>query len=274
MRHWRSSLVLSLCLLAGSAGGRPAAAQSRPAGAQGSTAIGALSHVRPAPPGYEFPNGQTFVYAAEWRLWNAGTATLTINSNGTDTERVNGAADSAGVVAVLYRVHDRFQSVFDRRSFCSQTLTKHAEEGFHKRETLISFNYARKVSILDETNLKNGQTKHTENEIPNCVTDVMSGIFYVASFPLAVGATYNFPLNDGGKTVDVQATVEARETVQTPAGNFPALRVAPKAASGVLKDRGNVWIWYSDDGRHIPVQMRARMFWGTLTFRLQRIDKK
>jgi hypothetical protein len=178
------------------------------------------------------------------------------------------------VVALLYPVHDRFQSVFDKRSFCSQNLTKHAEEGFHKRETLISFNYTRHVSVLDETNLRNGQTKHTENEIPDCVSDVLSGIFYVAAQPLTMGATYMFPLNDGGKTVDVQAKVEARETVQTPMGSFQTVRVAPTAASGVLKDRGNIWIWFSDDARRIPVQMRARMFWGTLTFRLVRMDHK
>jgi hypothetical protein len=103
---------------------------------------------------------------------------------------------------------------------------------------------------------------------------VLSGIFYVASLPLTPDATYVFPLNDGGETVEVRAHVEAREQVKTPAGTFATIRVAPEAASGVLKNRGRVWIWYSDDARRIPVQMRARMFWGTLTFRLVRIDTK
>jgi hypothetical protein len=74
--------------------------------------------------------------------------------------------------------------------------------------------------------------------------------------------------------VHVTARVEGRESIKTPAGTFSTVRVAPEAASGVLKDRGRVWIWYTDDGRHLPVQMRARMFWGTLTFRLQRIEGK
>ncbi|HYX69866.1 MAG TPA: DUF3108 domain-containing protein, partial [Terriglobales bacterium] len=39
------------------------------------------------------------------------------------------------------------------------------------------------------------------------------------------------------------------------------------------KERGKVWIWYSDDAARIPVQMRARMFWGTITLRLQRIER-
>ena len=250
---------------------KPLAAQQPP---PAPATIGPAAQIRPAPPNYAFPDGTTYVYEAEWRLWKAGTATLSIGSTGAETERISGVADSSGVVALLYPVHDRFQAVFDRRSFCSQNLTKHTEEGFHKRETLISFNYTRHVSVLDETNLRNGQAKHTENEIPGCVTDVLSGIFYVASMPLTVGADYLFPLNDGGKTVNVEAKVEQRESVQTPLGTYQTVRVAPAATSGVLKDRGNIWIWYTDDARHIPVQMRARMFWGTLTLRLARIDRK
>ena len=30
----------------------------------------------------------------------------------------------------------------------------------------------------------------------------------------------------------------------------------------MVKNRGNIWIWYTDDARHMPVQIRARLFWG------------
>lgn len=235
--------------------------------------IGPVAQIHPAPENYAFPNGQVFVYQAEWRLWTAGTVRLSADSVAGE-ERIHGSAEASGVVALLYPVHDRFQSAFNRTTFCSQTLSKHSEEGFHARETLIHYDYARRVSVLDETNLKTGQAKHVEHEIPGCVTDVLSGIFYLAAQSLAPNATYTFPLNDGGDSLTVRAHVEARESIATPAGNFPAIRVAPEAGSGLLKDRGRVWIWYSDDARHIPVQMRARMFWGTLTFRLLRIEKK
>ena len=103
---------------------------------------------------------------------------------------------------------------------------------------------------------------------------MLSGILYGATLPLHDGATYNFPLNDGGKTVDVQAHVEGREEVKTPAGTFHTVRVQPEADSGILRKRGKIWVWYTDDGQHIPVLMRARLFWGTLTIRLTRIDKQ
>ncbi len=265
-----AAVIFATVLLA-QAGPATQAQQAAPS-AHVESVIGPVSRILP-PASFTVPTNQTYIYDVEWRLWDAGTASLALSNDG-NLMRVSGSATSSGVVSVLYPVHDRFQSSFNPHSFCSQSLSKHTEEGFHARETLIAFNYTRRRSILDETNLKNSQTKHQENEIPGCVTDVLSGIYYVASLPLQTGASYTFPLNDGGQTVDVTVKVEDRESVATPAGSFRSIRVSPEAASGPVKDKGRIWIWYSDDASRIPVQMRARMFWGTLTFRLARIEKR
>lgn len=239
----------------------------------GSDAVAAASHVQAPPPYYGFSNNVTYYYNAEWRLWTAGTATLRMESDGT-RQKVSGTADSTGVVALLYTVRDRFESHFDRRTFCSEQITKHTEEGFHKKDTSIRFDYNRRKAVLDERNLKNDETKHAEENIPGCVVDVLSGIYYVGSLPLQVGASYTFPLNDGGKMIDVRATVEAREQVKTDAGTFNTLRVRTEDVSGALRKRGNAWVWYTDDPSRMPVQMRARAFWGTLNFRLARVEWK
>ncbi len=247
-----------------------AAQSSRPHAAE--SQIGPLARIQPPPSTHVLPAGTTFVYTAEWRLWTAGTATLRLENAGHE-HHVTATADSSGFVALLYKVRDRLEARFDPRSFCSQGLTKHTEEGFRKRDTDIHFDYGRRKSVLEETNLKTSEKKRAEEDIPGCVTDVLSGIYYVGSLPLQVGGTYVFPLNDGGKTVDVSLHVEAREQIKTDAGTFSTLRVAPEANAGVLKSRGKVWIWYTDDAQRIPVQMKARMFWGTLTLKLQRVEK-
>lgn len=249
---------------------RPSAPAHTPA-APATGVISTGSALRPVPDSYKYPNGQTLHYTAEWRLWNAGTATLKMEPSGAE-QHVVATAESGGVVALLYRVQDRFESWFDRKTFCSSHIVKHSEEGFHKRETSIRFDAGRKLSVLDEKNLRNNETKHEEQPAPPCVTDVISSIYYVASLPLEVGQTYTFPLSDGGKTVDVRAHVEAREEIKTEAGTFRTIRVQPESDTGVLKNRGKVWIWYTDDAAHTPVQMRARLFWGTLTLSLSRID--
>ena len=157
---------------------------------QSQVSIGAGAHIQPLRPGFEFPR-QTLRYEAEYHFWTAGVATLHIERTG-NQEHVSGIADSTGVAALLFRVQDRFDSYFDAHSLCSSKLVKHAEEGSHWRDTVITFDYSRGKAVLEEKNLRNNQSKHTENDIPGCVTDVMSGILYAASLPSAAGRVVQF----------------------------------------------------------------------------------
>jgi len=229
--------------------------------------------IQPLRPGFRFSYGDTLHYQAEWRFINAGAATIRIEQSG-GQNHLAATADSSGVVAMLYRVQDRLNSYVDATKLCSQKVIKHTEEGSRQRDTVVTYDYSRGKAVLEERNLKDNQQKKAENDIPGCVTDILSGIFYIASLPLQPGDTYVFPVNDGGKTATATAHVEAREEVKTPAGTFKAVRVGPEGDSGaLLKNKGRVWIWYTDDERHLPVQMRAKLFWGTFNVYLASISK-
>jgi hypothetical protein len=250
-----------------------ATALAPPAQSHAST-IGAApsAQVVPPPANYRYPDGQTYVYGAEWHFLNAGTAQVSLESvNG--EQHVTATAESAGVVNSLYKVHDHFEAFFNPRSFCSLRIIKHTEEGAHKRDTQVRFDYARGKAILDEKNLKTNEQKHEENDIPSCVTDIISGFYYVASLPLQIGNSNTFPTNEGGKTTEITAHVEGREQVKVPAGEYQTIRVRAEATSGALKGKAMVWAWFTDDANHIPVQMRSKLGWGTIMFRLQRIEK-
>ncbi len=228
----------------------------------------ALLHPNPPDPAYKPPINQTLTYTVDWRFFTAGTATLRME-NAHGEHRFLGSADSIGFAAVLYHVKDRFEAFVDPKTNCTLSLTKHTEEGFRRLETVITYEQARRKSVLAEKNLKNSTAKTQENDTPGCVTDVLSGVYYIASQPLAPNTSLVFPLNDGGKTVSVKVNVQAREDIKVPAGTFKTIRVEPTAESGVVKNRGEMWIWFTDDARHIPVQVKARMFFGTLTMKLQ-----
>jgi Protein of unknown function (DUF3108) len=222
---------------------------------------------------YTFPARQTLNYAVDWRVFPAGLAAFHIETDG-DHQRVSVFADSIGAVNLLFRVSDRFQSSFSRTTGCSETFSKQLIEGRRQVNSDLKFDYAQNKAIYTEKNLVSGISKRQETSIPSCVTDSLSAIFYAASQPMTVGQSFELPLGDTMKTVAVTMKVEGREEVQTPAGKFRTLRVEPTADAGVVKNRGNIWIWYTDDDRHIPVQMRARLFWGTITFRLTTIESK
>jgi Protein of unknown function (DUF3108) len=228
----------------------------------------------PAPTSqFPIPTSQTLTYAVDWRVFPAGVATFHLKADGNNAH-VTATAASIGTVNLLFPVADLYESIFDRRTGCSSEYQKQIQEGRRQLTGLMHLDYARHVQTLSEKNLVSGTSKNITSPIPDCVTDVLSGIFYVATQPLTVGHDLHFPLADGGKVVAVTAKVEGKESVVTPAGTFSTLRVQPTADAGVVKNRGSIWIWYSDDSRHLPVQVRAHLFWGTITMRLTSFNSK
>jgi hypothetical protein len=236
-------------------------------------ALAAMAHgqqmpqLSPPRPGFNFPQKQTLTYSVDWRVFPAGIAVIHFESNG-DRERMTANAETSGAINLLFHVGDRFQSVFDRQTGCTYEFDKQTVEGRRQINSTLRLDYGQGKSILDEKNQVTGQTKHVETGIPGCLTDLLTGVFYASSQPMSLGHSYVLPVVDAQRTVPVTMKVESREEVKTPLGTFKTLRVQPTADAGVVKNRGNIWIWYTDDDRHLPVQMRARLFWGTITFRL------
>lgn len=242
--------------------------------AVGFAALGQQTAQLPPPhAGFSFPDKQTLTYSVDWRVFPAGTAVIHFEGAG-DREHITANAYTIGAINLLFHVNDRFESTFDRKTGCSYEFDKQTVEGRRQNNSTLRLDYAAGKSILDQKNMVNGQSKHVESPIPGCLTDLLTGIFYTASQPLAVGHNFVVPVADAQRTVRVTMKVEGLEQVQTPVGTFKTIRVQPTADAGVVKNRGNIWIWYTDDERHIPVQMRARLFWGTITFRMTADEDK
>jgi len=230
----------------------------------------------PLPPpraGFTFPQKQTLTYLVDWRVFSAGTAVIHFEAAG-DMERISANAETSGAINLLFHVSDHFQATFDRNTGCTSEFNKQTVEGRRQVNSTLKIDYAQLKSILDERNVAKGQSKHVETPIPGCLTDLLSGLFYTSSQPMEVGKSFVIPVVDALHTVPVNMKVEGKEEIKTPLGTFKTVRVQPTADAGVVKNRGNIWIWYTDDEKHLPVQMRARLFWGTITFRLSGNENK
>jgi hypothetical protein len=227
----------------------------------------------PPRPGYSFPQKQTLTYSVDWRVFPAGTAVIHFDADG-DRERISATADTIGAINMIFHVDDRFQSTFDREKGCTSEFDKQTVEGRRQIVSTLKIDYQQGKSTLDEKNQVTAQTKHLETGVAGCLTDLLTGVFYASSQVLDVGHNFLIPVADAQKTVPVTMKVEGREEIKTTLGTFKTIRVQPTADAGVVKNRGNIWIWYTDDERHLPVQMRARLFWGTITFRLTGNENK
>ena len=189
-------------------------------------------------------------------------------------QKVTATADTIGATNMIFPVIDKFAAGFDAKTGCSTGFSKQLQEGRRKVSSELTFNYGAGKQNETSKNLVKGTTVNRQANVPACVQDSLSAIFYVASRPLVVGQQVRFPLADSMRTVTVAMKVEGKEEIKTPAGTFQTIRVQPTADEGIVKNRGNIWIWYTDDARHMPVQIRARLFWGTITFHLQSYEAK
>ncbi len=239
------------------------------AAAWGQQAAPAKSHSasQPSTKRIQIPDGEKLSYSASWRLWKAGSATLQLTRQG-QQEHVVFDANSVGVTSLLYPVHDHIDSAYTPDTFCATTLTKQTVEGRRHLHTQIRYRPNNKELILDEQNFsgKKPTYKHEVKPIPGCVLDIFSALYYVRSLPLVVGEIYNFPVNEGGATVEVQLKPDLKETIATPAGTFHTIRTEPFVFNSVVfHHKGRMWVWFSDDKRHLPVMVEAKVSWGTIT---------
>jgi hypothetical protein len=227
------------------------------------------------PAHFRVPDGERLEYSATWRLWRAGTASLALQPVDNDRQ-VSFHADSSGIASVLFPVHDQITSRYNPSSFCVVQVNKDTVEGRRKRRTSIEYEPSKNRLVLDEQNLDKlpAVTKHEIKPIAGCVLDLLSAVFYVRSLPLVLGEVYNFPVNEGGKTVEVQLVPDLKESVTTPAGAYETIRTEPKVFNKVLFQRsGRAWVWFSNDELHLPVMLKAKVAWGTITAVLTKVTE-
>lgn len=259
---FRSALGILAAALLLAAAAQPQSAESQPTGT------------------VPFTSGETLRYSVSWRLFRAGEARIQIENHAPADAphfwQATVSAISTGFVSKLYKVEDTFVSRFDNGAMCSQNIVKTVHEGRRHRSIRIDFQRDRKMAVLKETDLaKNQFLRQAENPIPECVFDVISALFYVRSRPLEVGKTLLVQVNDGSQTLPIQVEIQAKEEIRTNAGNFRAIRLEPKVFGGTLFRRsGRMWIWFSDDPQRLLVQLKAKLFVGTITAVLQQVERK
>lgn len=225
-----------------------------------------------------FSPGETLTFDVSWSVFPAGkiTATLSRDKNGPGGfYRITTTADSQGLASLMYKVQDKFQSVFNPDTLCSLEISKQINEGSRHKITKITFDRNRGLAILEERDAGRGDKhpKHEEHEIPPCAQDIITAFYYVRSQPLHVGQNIKLAINDGSKTKIVVAAVTGRKKIQTPLGDREALRVEPSVFGNLYENkRGKIVIWFSDDEYHFPLRIRASLKMGAITGTLTSIS--
>ncbi len=230
--------------------------------------------LKPPMPGFPFPARQTLTFTVDWRVFTAGTAVFHLEQEGT-VEKVTATADTVGGVTMLFPVVDRFQSGFDTKTGCSTGFTKQLQEGRRKVSSDLTFDYGQGKQHQLERNLVKGTQKEQTASIPACVTDSLVGDLLCGD--AADGGGAELRVSAGGRDADGDGDDEGggQGRDQDAGGDVPDDPGAADGGGGRGEEPGA----RSGSGtrtiaRHMPVQIQARLFWGTITFHLQSYEAK
>lgn len=95
--------------------------------------------------------------------------------------------------------------------------------------------------------------------------DLISAFYRVRALPLHDGGVYDLSVRGQGVDYQAELKVVGRDMIRTNVGSFPTIVTQVKVNNAPLR---NLKIYFSDDERHVPVLLTARVRSGDLTAEL------
>ena len=213
-----------------------------------------------------FAPGEKLTYSISWStVIEAGIAVMEVRPgpmvNGRPTYSLLSNTKSVGVVDLLFPVKDTVESIVDAGELFSRSFHLHESHGKKKRQRDMTYDQA---SGTVQVVVNNGAP--ATYRVPNRIQDALSSLYYLRTRQdFTIGKTIVEDVHDGDKTWAVEVHVMGRERVKTPAGEFNTIKVKtyPKY-EGVFMHKGEIYIWFTDDARKIPVLMKSEISIGSI----------
>ena len=214
--------------------------------------------------------GETLTYDVSWsRLVSAGTAVMEIKKELLPDGRAGLlfviTGRSLGAVDRFFPVNDVVRSTFDPQLLESLSYSLRVSHGKKKMRRDVVFDHLRGkvVSTLNEDAPKT-------LDIPEQVQDALSSLYYLRTISeFIIGKVITVNVFDGNKNWSIEVFTLGREMVKTPAGEFATIKVKTHPLyEGVFQNKGEVFIWLTDDGRKVPVLMKSTITIGSFVFSL------
>jgi Protein of unknown function (DUF3108) len=222
---------------------------------------GAALAVPPQP----FSVGERLEYTMTWFGINVGTGTLEIEDRedykGREAYRIISTAQSNKYLAWLFPVQDRIESLVDANDIFSYKIDVNQHHGMRRVRKQIVFDQEKKEAIMTF------KGKERIYPIPEKVQDSLSCLYYFRTVKdLSVGNPVYIDVHESKKNWRLEIDVLGRERVTVPMGTYDTVKVVAKVQyEGVLLDKGDVFLWLTDDIRKVPVLIAGKVSIGPFT---------
>ena len=204
-----------------------------------------------------FGTGERMVFSLDYAFINAGKTVMTVDSiinvRGNDCYKIVSQVNSNKTFDLIFKVRDYVETNIDVKGVFSRRFFKKIREGGYKDHKEVIYEQERGFAHM----FHNDVYKLT-SDIKPCSQDILSALFYIRTLDFTVGDTLSISLHDVKKSYPLKVSVNRRENVKVPAGEFDCLVVEPFLESeGMFRSKGKMEIWLTDDDKKIPVIMRT-----------------
>jgi len=209
--------------------------------------------------------GEVLQFSAGFRIFPAGNATLSIQSDSLENELAYiliTTVKTNSFLSAFYEVNDIIYSWLSPKDLSLKKTVQTIREGKYKRDhesIIVGDSIA--ISINNEIKLSSK------------VYDPIAFIYYLRMQQLNIGNRYNF-LSYGEKSMKkVFVDITKKEKISVPAGTFNCYKIEPVSGDGkpLLKNNGIMRVWLSDDSLHVPIKIEQNTNIGTMVMKLKQL---
>ena len=223
--------------------------------------------ILPGQSAWPFQIGERLTYNVSFTGITAGQASLEVVNdtvvNNYHQLHIRFKARTTFPVSSIYTINDQVDTWLDSKYLYTKKLTKNIREGNYKNDSYTIIDYDQSIAIT------NGDTVI----IDQFLRDSYSLFYFLRTIPLIIGETIDFTAFDGKKITPFQIITKTKETINTMAGTFPCLVVKPfREGTTLLKNKGDMMIWFSDDKIRLPIQIRIKLKYGSMLLKLKDIN--
>jgi hypothetical protein len=204
-------------------------------------------------------------------------ASRAANGETPSTLRFTLDAVSKGLVSKIFGLtfRQRVESTVEPASFGVMQTSKLDEQGKRRRTSLALFDRAAGKVVWTERdpNDPTREPRVVSSDFGGAVQDIASAFYFLRTQPLAPGRSFEIPISDSGRVYRVPIRVGERKRLKTVLGQVFALRIEAEVfgEERLLRGKGTLSIWLTDDERRVPVRAQIINELGTVDLKLKRI---
>jgi hypothetical protein len=234
-------------------------------------------------PNHAFHVGEKLSFLIRYGFIHAGDATMEVKDivpvGNRSAYRIVSTARSKRTFDFIFKVRDRVESFIDTKGIFSWKFRKQLREGAYKFDLFVDYKQyigladIKSIRYEDDEPLVVKEEKDFSLKIPPYVLDILASFYYVRTQNIRLGMPIYLTNHDNKKIYQLKVIVQRREVIDVKAGKFRCVMVQPQLkGEGIFKQKGELWVWLSDDQYKIPVQMKSAVFVGNITTELTDIE--